>query len=73
MPTMSHSDSCGGTYWKTSFTPAMWLKSPETPKERKVSRNIRAQSNSINESLLSIAYQKTLGEGGKVGSAGTLK
>lgn len=40
MPVMSHGDSCGATYWKTSFSPAMWWKSPETLNKIKVSRNI---------------------------------
>jgi len=63
MPTTSHSDNCGGTYLKTSFSPAMCLKSPEIPKEIKVSRNIRAQSNLIIKSFFSKTYQKPLEDG----------
>lgn len=63
MPTMFHSDNCGGTHWKTSFSLVKWLKSPKMPKERKASRIIRAKSNLITESLLLISYRKLL-EGG---------
>jgi len=41
----------------------MCLKSPEIPKEIKVSRNIRAQSNLIIKSFFSKTYQKPLEDG----------